>query len=69
STIVNEIYFTRAELEFAYEHSENYVVKVVKDNEIYDVLIKDIIDEYIELKNKFNQFLVENIKVKIKFIS
>ncbi|MFW2600640.1 protein NO VEIN domain-containing protein [Aliarcobacter butzleri] len=67
STTSDEIYFSRAELEFAYEHIENYLVKVVKNEIIYDILTENIIYEYIELKKRLNLFVIDTIKVKIDF--
>jgi len=67
STIGNEIYFSKSELEFAYEHIENYLVKVVKDGEIYDFSLYEVICEYFELKEKINLCSIDTIKVKIGF--
>ena len=67
STTGNEIYFSKSELEFAYDHIENYVVKVVKDKEIYDFSIDEILFEYFEYKEKINLWLIDTIKVKISF--
>jgi len=67
STIGNEIYFSKSELEFAYEHIENYLVKVVKDGEIYDFSLYEVICEYFQLKEKINLCLIDTIKVKIDF--
>lgn len=67
STTGNQIYFSRAELEFAYEHLENYLVKVVKDGEIYEFLLDDIIYEYFEYKEKINSWSIDTIKVKVDF--
>ncbi|WP_152059505.1 protein NO VEIN domain-containing protein [Aliarcobacter butzleri] len=69
STIGNEIYFSKSELEFAYDHIENYLVKVVKDGVIYDFSIYEILCEYFEYKEKINLWLVDTIKVKISFNS
>lgn len=67
STTGNEIYFSKSELEFAYDHIENYVVKVVKDKEIYNFSIDEILFEYFEYKEKINLWLIDTIKVKISF--
>ena len=67
STTGNEIYFSKSELEFACDHIENYVVKVVKDKEIYDFSIDEILFEYFEYKEKINLWLIDTIKVKISF--
>lgn len=67
STTGNEIYFSKSELEFAYDHIENYVVKVVKDKEIYDFSIHEMLCEYFEYKEKINLWLIDTIKVKISF--
>ncbi len=67
STTGNEIYFSKSELEFAYEHIENYLVKVVKDGVIYDFSIYEILCEYFEYKEKINLWLIDTIKVKISF--
>ena len=60
-------YFSKSELQFAYDHIENYVVKVVKDKEIYDFSIDEILFEYFEYKEKINLWLIDTIKVKISF--
>ena len=67
STTGNEIYFSKSELEFAYDHIENYAVKVVKDKEIYDFSIHEMLCEYFEYKEKINLWLIDTIKVKISF--
>ncbi|MFY9104486.1 DUF3883 domain-containing protein [Aliarcobacter cryaerophilus] len=67
STTGNEIYFSKSELEFAYDHIENYLVKVVKDGVIYDFSIYEILCEYFEYKEKINLWLIDTIKVKISF--
>ena len=67
STTGNEIYFSKSELEFAYDHIENYVVKVVKDKEIYNFSIDEILFEYFEYKEKINVWIIDTIKVKISF--
>lgn len=67
STTGNEIYFSKSELQFAYNHIENYLVKVVKDGEIYDLLLNDIVFEYFELKKQIDSWLIDTIRVKIDF--
>lgn len=69
STTGNQIYFSKAELEFAYEHIENYLVKVVKDGEIYDLLLNDVLYEYFECKNLINSWTIDTIRVKVDFNS
>jgi hypothetical protein len=68
STTGNEIYFSKSELQFAYDHIENYLVKVVKDSEIYDLLLNDIVFEYFELKKQIDSWLIDTIRVKIDFL-
>ncbi|WP_323586792.1 protein NO VEIN domain-containing protein [Aliarcobacter butzleri] len=68
STTGNEIYFSKSELQFAYEHIDNYLVKVVKDGEIYDLLLNDIVFEYFELKKQIDSWLIDTIRVKIDFL-
>ncbi|WP_151948467.1 protein NO VEIN domain-containing protein [Aliarcobacter butzleri] len=67
STTGNEIYFSKSELQFAYDHIENYLVKVVKDGEIYELLLNDIVFEYFELKKQIDSWLIDTIIVKIDF--
>jgi DNA-binding sugar fermentation-stimulating protein len=67
STTGNQIYFSKAELEFAYEHIDYYLVKIVKDGEIYDLLLNDIVYEYFELKSKIDSWLIDTIRVKVDF--
>jgi len=67
STTGNEIYFSKAELDFAYENIDNYVVKVVRDNEIYDLDMSDIIFDIHELKDT-RIWQIDTIKVKIDFL-
>ena len=49
------------------DHIENYAVKVVKDKEIYNFSIDEILFEYFEYKEKINLWLIDTIKVKISF--
>ena len=42
-------------------------MKVVKDKEIYDFSIDEILFEYFEYKEKINLWLIDTIKVKISF--
>jgi hypothetical protein len=67
STTGNEIYFSKSELEFAYDHIENYLVKVVNDGEIYELSLYEILCEYFECKEKISLLSIDTIKVKIDF--
>lgn len=67
STTGNEIFFSNAELEFAFKNLENYMVKVVKENKIYNLDLSDIIIDYHELRNSTSSWKIDTIKVKIDF--
>ena len=69
STTGNEIYFSKSELQFAYDHIDNYLVKIVKDGEIYDLLLNDVLYEYFECKNLINSWTIDTIRVKVDFNS
>jgi len=67
STTGNEIFFSNAELEFAFKNLENYMVKVVKENKIYNLDLSDVIIDYHELRNSTSSWKIDSIKVKIDF--
>lgn len=67
STTGNEIFFSNEELEFAFKNLENYMVKVVKENKIYNLDLSDIIIDYHELRNSTSSWKIDTIKVKIDF--
>ncbi len=68
STQSNKIYFSKREIEFAYHNIENYQVKVVKDNEIYDIDIMDTILEVFDTMSETGPFWnIENIKFELVF--
>ena len=69
STTGNEIYFSKSELQFAYDNIDNYLVKIVKDGEIYDLLLNDVLYEYFECKNLINSWTIDTIRVKVDFNS
>lgn len=68
STTGNTIYFSKAEIKFAYDHLENYEVVIVKDNTIYEIDIYDtIIDVYRIIINNEVNWSYETISFKIDF--
>lgn len=68
STTGNTIYFSKAEIKFAYNHLDNYEVVIVKDNTIYDIDIYDtIIDVYRIMINHEVNWSYETISFKIDF--
>ena len=68
STEGNDIYFSINEMIFAYEHINNYQVKIVKDSTIYDLDITDLIsDIYKNIKNHNHRWSFETIKLKLNF--
>lgn len=68
STSGNEIYFSRNEIKFAYNHLSNYQVKVVKDKTIYDINMNEMIKEVFEtLYDNQQLWQCETIKFKIDF--
>lgn len=68
STLGNEIYFSRNEIKFAYKHLNNYQVKVVKNEAIYDLDMRDIIKEVFEtLYSNQLSWQCETIKFKVYF--
>ena len=68
STTSNEIYFSANEVKFAYDNIDNYQIKVVKENEIYNLNLDDIIVEvYNCLQNISYKWSLDNIKIKLDF--
>lgn len=69
STVGNEIYFSKNEIQFAYEHQDNYEVRVVKNNVIYILNFKNHIqDLYNYIFHHIYEWQVESIKFKIEFL-
>lgn len=69
STVGNEIYFSKNEIQFAYEHQENYEVRVVKNNVIYLLNFKNHIqDLYNYIFHHIYEWQVERIKLKLEFL-
>jgi len=68
STTNSDIYFSNNEIKFAYNHIDNYQVKVVKNEIIYDLDISDlIIDIYNSIKNNNQKWSFETIKFRVDF--
>ncbi len=65
STTNNEIYFSKSEIEFAYENIKNYIVKIVKDNEIYELEIFDLIEEIYNNINNNQKWIYDTIKIRL----
>lgn len=69
STVGNQIYFSKNEIQFAYEHQDNYEVRIVKNNVIYILdLKKHIQDLYNYIFDHVYQWQVESIKFQIEFL-
>lgn len=69
STTGNIIYFSRAEIKFAYNHLDNYEVLIVKDKTIYEVdIYHTILDVYKTMIEHQSNWLCENISFKIDFL-
>lgn len=68
STLGNEIYFSRNEINFAHKYLDNYQVKVVKDKTIYDIDMKDMIKEVFKtLYDNQQAWQCQIIKFKVDF--
>ena len=68
STTSNRAFFSRSEIIFAYENIGNYIVQIVKDNEIYDYDIKDDIEEIYEYITNGNlNWKIQGIELKLQF--
>lgn len=69
STISDEIYFSKNEIIFAYEHIDKYQVKIVKNDKIFDIDMNDIIqDIYKNILSNNDKWSIETIKFKIEFL-
>lgn len=69
STLGNEIYFSRNEILFAYEHQDNYEVKIVKNQIIYTLEMKNYIqDLYDYVFHHAYTWQAESVKFPIEFL-
>ncbi len=68
STTTDKIYFSKNEIIFAYNHLDNYLVIVVKNNEMYSIDIEDIMIElYDQFQNTNSRWTIETITFKLEF--
>ncbi|WP_434580455.1 DUF3883 domain-containing protein [Sulfurimonas sp. NW15] len=69
STTSNEIYFSKSEIIFAYNHIDQYFVKVVSDNIVYDLDIQESFEQiYMEITDNTSLWTCETFKLKLEFL-
>jgi len=69
STTGNEIYFSKGEIIFAYNHLKQYFVKVVSNGIVYDLDIKESFEEiYNKITNNSSLWSCETFKLRLEFL-